>query len=363
MSDLDQLELTPRLLNIASLPGDILYVGATGFEDRSLGFLKDSCVLRKKFKMCIAIEYQPFAPENRKVEFENIAKSVFAEIRWKTYDRARPENFSPHIEEILTLSKTASQIVIDISAMSKMLIVVLLQGLRKVSLPLSIIYAPAKTYYPLREDYEKAKSKFVDAFPYFLTTDVYKVVTTTELSSIAMQGAPLALIAFPNFNHLEIAALLNETNAQKLFLIESVRDPKHNAWRLEAIRWINRGLARYVTPITKEVDASDINANIRVLEEIYDEMHLTHKTALSPTGGKIQAFATFCFKNMHPEVHIVYPVVREFSHRYTEGHLPHCQFFFENFADFVENLNRYRTRRLFEIQQILQRKEDVSVKT
>ena len=353
MSYLDNLKLSSRPLNIDTLPEDLLYIGATGFEDRSIGFLKDSVNRRKSFKLCLAIEYCPFDPGNRKDEFENLAKQIFDEIKWKTYDRTDPENFSQCFEEILALMTSVSRIIVDISAMSKMLIVVLLQGLRKVSLPISIIYAPAKIYHPLKQDYENVKAKFCDAFPYFLTTDVYRVVTTTELSSIAMQGAPLALVAFPNFNHLEIAALLNETNAQKLFLIESVRDLEQNSWRLDAIRWINRGLSKYVTPVTREVDASDINANIRILEEIYSELHLTHKIALSPTGGKLQALATFCFKNMHPEIQVIYPVVREFSHQYTEGHLSHSEFFFQSFLEYTTMLEKYRTRSLIEFEQIL----------
>ena len=349
----NQIELSQRPLRIDALPKDSLYIGVAGFEDRALGFLKETAKLGKKFKSCVAIDYRPFDTSNRKAEFENIATGSFEFVQWKIYDRGCPETFSSACNEILGLSNSVSNVIVDISAMSKMLVVVLMYGLRRTNLPLSVVYAPASIYHPLKEKFEEKKLKYSDAFPYFLTSNVYKVVTTTELSSIAMQGAPIVIVAFPNFNHLEIAALLNETNAQKLFLVESIRDPEKNKWRLDAIRWINRGLKTYVTPICYELDASDINANINLLDKIYNEYHLTHKIAISPTGGKLQALATFCLKNMHPDIHIVYPVVREFERGYTEGYLPHSEIFFPNFEDFVNRLNRHRMEGIYEIEQFI----------
>ncbi|MCJ7762959.1 hypothetical protein MUP38_05855, partial [Candidatus Bathyarchaeota archaeon] len=139
-------------------------------------------------------------------------------------------------------------------------------------------------------------------------------------------------------------------------LIESISDPKQNSWRLEAIRWINRGVRKYVNPVLYKVDASDINANIKIMESIYRKCHLTHKIALSPTGGKLQAVATFCLKIMHPDIHIVYPVVREFAQDYTEGYLTHYEVFFQSFRDYVNDLNQYRMRDLAAIREILNNK-------
>ena len=350
----EKIALHPKHLKIEAVPKDILYIGAVGFEDRSLGFLKKAASQGKKFQACVSIEYEPFNKTNRKTEFADTARQIFGEIQWRTYDRFRPEDFTQTLHEIMELSRSVSRVIIDVSAMSKMLVVVLLHGLRNLNLPLSIVYAPAEVYHPLKGDFEETKTKLSDASPYFLTTDVYKVVTTTALSSIAMQGAPLIMIAFPNFNHLEIAALINETNAQKLFLIESVGRPKQNAWRLSAIRWINRGLKTYVKPTRFHTDALDVNVNIKVLESIYYHWHLTHKIAISPTGGKLQALATFCLKNMHPDIHIVYPVVREFAKDYTQGYLAHSEIFFKNFRSYVAELDHYRTRELSEIKRIIE---------
>jgi hypothetical protein len=349
-----------NLLDWSTLPEDILYIGTAGFEERSLGFLKDATIQKKRLKFCIAIEYLPFDIENRKSEFAALAAKIFCSVEWKTYDRPFPQKFTQVLHEIVEDSRFVSRVVVDISAMSKMLVAVLLNGLKNLNCPLSIVYAPAKSYYPLRDVYEKKAKSKPESFPYFLTSDVYRVVSTTELSSIAMQGAPLIMVAFPNFNYREIAALLNETNAQKLYLIESVRDLEEDAWRLEAIRWINRGLKTYVTPLCETVVSSDTNANIRILDRIYDNYHLTHKIAVAPTGGKLQAVATFCLKIMHPDIHILYPVVREFEKDYTEGYLPHLEIFFKNFRDYTNTLDRHRQSSLSEINEIL-RKKNVNI--
>jgi hypothetical protein len=361
---LEKIELTSRQLQIDDIAADVLYIGAIGFEDRTFGFLNESLKRKKHFKSSIAIKYVPDNSSNREAEFFEFTKRIFQENHVIVYDRFCPDNFSAALSEIIQHTQSVSQVILDVSAMSKMLIVILLYGLRNVNLPLSIIYAPAKVYHPSRDNFEVVKSKIEkessDISPYFLTTDVYTVVTTTTLSSIAMQGAPLAVIAFPNFNFLEIAALLNETNAQKLFLIESIKDLGENSWRLDAIRWINRGLKSYVTPTYYVVEASDINANIKVLEEIYQREKLGHKIVLSPTGGKLQAVATFCLKAMHPDIHIIYPVVRQFAQDYTEGYLPHLEFFLPSFSKYVNALNQYRKSELLEIAELIKSKLELS---
>lgn len=346
--NLENMGLTRKKLDLDTFPENILYVGVAGFEDRSLAFLKHAIDRKKLFKKCIAIEYRPVDLTNRKDDFRIYAEKLFSDIQWAVYDRFYPEDFVENIKLILEWSRDSSRIIVDISGMSKMLIMTLLYGLRKINLPLSIVYARAAVYHPTKEEFEKKKNskKSNNTFPYFLTSHVFDVVTTTELSSIAMQGAPILLIAFPNFNYLEVAALLNTTNAQKLFLIESINDIKKNKWRLEAIRWINRGLKTQIAPTIHEVDASDLNSTVKILEGIYSDWHLTHKIILSPTGGKLQTLASFCLKIMHPDIHIIYPVVKEFENEYTEGFLKHTEMFIENFCQFTDKLSSHRKRLL-----------------
>ena len=175
-------------------------------------------------------------------EFENLAIKVTQsnKLNWITYYRPIPEDFSECIEYVKKLIGLAENIIIDISGMSKFLIVVLLHGLEDYPGNVHIIFSEAEIYHPLREDFEsKIESLSEDIMPSFLTTNVYKIVTTTELSSTSMQGYPLLIIAFPTFNYEEMYALLNEITPQYLVKIEGNPREKKNQWRLEAIQRIN----------------------------------------------------------------------------------------------------------------------------
>ena len=307
--NMEPIELVERNLQLNEISESILFIGSVGFEDRSLAFLNEAKRSKKQLSTCIGVQYLPHNPKNRKDDFDKLAHEVFKHVDLITFNRKSPELFDKELLKIQEATNRCSHIIIDISAMSKMLIVVLLYGLRKISLPLSIIYSPAKIYHPTKEKFESIKNKtgLLEMPPYFLTTDVNSVVTTSELSSIAMQGEPVVLIAFPNFNHREISALLNETNAQEVFLIEGKHKTADALWRLDAIRWINGGFRSYSNVHFIEIYASDIKDNIKLLDQLYQTNYLSHKIALAPTGGKLQAVASFFLKVMHPDIQIIYP--------------------------------------------------------
>ena len=88
------------------------------------------------------------------------------------------------------------------------------------------------------------------------------------------------------------------------------------------------------------------------------QVNFTHKIALSPTGGKLQAVATFCLKIMHPDIHIIYPVVRQFAQDYTEGYLSHSEIYLPNFKEYTAILDQYRKRGLSDIEQIIKSKAE-----
>jgi hypothetical protein len=343
-----EVVLTERPFMVDALPSSTLYIGAAGFEDRALALLSVFEKAKRRFQHCEAIEYEPFNPRNRRSDFDQKAQGLFDSVSWETYHRFQPEAFTEALGRTRERSLSSSQILLDVSAMSKMLIVVMLQGLRTLDCPLRIVYSAAKIYHPTRSEYEK-RSLVAPEPPIFVTTDVFRVVTTHALSSIAMQGAPIVMIAFPNFNYLELMALLNEINPHQLILIEGSTSSSEDAWKLEAIRKINKGLEVYLEPKRFLADPLDIEANLSILDEIYNEYCYTHKVALAPTGGKLQAVAAFFFKVMHPDIHIVYPAVRDFAKDYTDGCINPSEVYFPNFQKFITQLDKHRVRNLLEI--------------
>ncbi|TRZ91902.1 MAG: hypothetical protein D4R88_01210 [Methanosarcinales archaeon] len=349
-------------LDIFEIPQSSIYIGVAGFEDRCFTFLEKCIEKQVQFNRIIGIKYKPIDENNRVEYFKELAiKSSIEEIsELIVYDRFNPEDFSNSVHDLRKLVVSIEDIIIDISGMSKFLIVVLLNGLREYSGNIHVVYCEAEIYYPSSEKYEAKKDDLPEETPpSFLTTNVYKIITTTELSSISMQGYPLLIIAFPTFNYNEMYALLNEITPQYLVLIEGSPREKRNNWRLEAIRCINRKIDQDFTPniksiSTKVVSTFDYIETIDILNNIYSEYKYTHKCIIAPTGSKLQTLGVLFFKQMYPEIQLVYPVTTEFSPEYTKGCSNIWHLKFENFSEFMVEIGNFRRSGLKEIERMLQ---------
>jgi hypothetical protein len=231
---------------------------------------------------------------------------------------------------------------IDISGMSKLLIMILLQFFKKYDKEIIIAYAEAKIYHPTRLEFEKAKNKIIEP-PDFLTSDVFRILHVTSLSSSSMQGYPILLITYPTFNHNEMVALQTEISPNCIIMIFGLPLREKNGWRLDAVKEIN---SKVIDPDycreTPILSTFDYVSNIEELEKIYQVHQYTHKILLSPTGSKLQTVAAFIFKQMRPDIQIVYPSTKSFIGEYTEGsealwciNIPH-------FSEMISYLDSYR---------------------
>jgi len=367
MNDLLISNFFPKieLLDLTIIPKDSLYIGTAGFEDRCFSFLEECSKNNWLFNRVIGIKYAPFDEKNKVDELENLSIKLSKESRldWVTYDRHNPEDFSDSIKNLKKLINSSENIVIDISGMSKFLIVILLYGIRDYPGNVYIIYCEAKIYFPQSEEIKSIKEKLPEETPSFLTTNVYKIVTTTELSSISMQGYPLLIIAFPTFNYKEMYALLNEITPQYLFKIEGVPREKNNEWRLEAIRWINGKIYNDFVPRIrideKESSTFDYIQTIEVLNDIYADYKYSHKCIIAPTGSKLQTLGVLFFKQMYPEIQLVYPVTAKFSNEYTQG----CKYIWnieiQNFSEFMKKLGNFRKYGLKQLENILHEPDEI----
>jgi len=340
--------------NMERLKSKKIYVGVAGFEDRAFGVFNYAVKKRIRFDKVIAIEYLPYDSRNRKSEFEkNIKRMSIAEknVRWLTYNRIEPESFSVALNKYVKSLKSNFTIVIDISAMSKFLIAVLLQELRGLSNTVEIVYSEAKIYHPIEDFFEKEKARAVREVPIFLTKDIYKIVTTYSLSSISMQGYPIILIAFLTFNYRELGAIINEITPEFLILIEGRPHKKKNEWRASAVRWINHKVTDYINSEQKTVSTFDYKELLTYLETIYKKYGDTHKLVIAPTGSKLQTFAIYLFKQLHPDIQLIYPVTKEFSSDYTEKVERLWSISIPEFSKFIAQLDMYRKASLKKLKE------------
>lgn len=343
-------QLLPRIdsLSIDEIPENSTFIGVAGFEDRCFSFIDQFEQHKKKFFNTIGIEYRPINNKNRTKEFGKKVKNITLENSfWLIYNRFDPEEFCNDFVGIKKDVWETANVVIDISSMSKFLIIVILDLLEEYEGNVHIIYSEAEIYHPTKEKFEEIKQGLPESIPTFLTKDVYNIVTTKSLSSIAMPGSPLLSIAFPTFNHKELEALLSEITPQYLIKIEGIPHEQHNRWRLDAIHHINRTIDKsFILNIDEiiheNVTTFDYIELVRILDKIYKKYRYTHKCIIAPTGSKLQTLGVYIFKQMHPEVQIVYPVTKDFAEEYSEGctHIWHIPIF--NFFSFVKKLSEHR---------------------
>jgi hypothetical protein len=319
-----------------------------GFEDRSLAFLHEAQSRNMRLDTIVAIRYEPHDDRNKEGDFMHLAKEVGNHVYTLTYDRFSPEAFSKEVP-MLCRNISAENAVVDISGLSKLGIVVLLNALTEWNASLSVFYAEAAEYHPTRDDFEKMKQAHSKPFvPSFLTTNVHDILSTTGLSSVSMLGYPIALAAFPTFNRMELSALYNEISPEKLFILKGMPPDKENAWRFDAVDHINEMLQRYAQE-KKAVSTLRYEEALEALEEFYDKVRYTHRFVVAPTGSKMQSLAVFLFKRIHPDVQVLYPVVEKFKDEYTKRWSKLWQIDFEPFSKFVSDLHSRREQSLTDI--------------
>jgi hypothetical protein len=324
--------LLPALKPIGSTylkEGEVL-ITASGFEKRALAAAETlKC---RNSGHAVVLEYRPHDERNRAREIASIlGRNGFSSIVFCEYDRFDPEKFPESIKTYLR-QLTAEKILLDISAMSKLAIILCLDVCKELNCELRVFYAEASTYGPSYAAFEEAKAQRDLHQPSMQVYNGIKgVLRVARLSSVSMQGQPTAAIAFMSLNDFLTQALLDVAYPSRLFLING-RPPKHT-WREEATAWIHE-LLRQEWPeednplITsgprkglpqRTTSTLDYRETVLVLLDLYWKLAVDHRVLLAPTGSKLQAVGCFFAKALHPDIHIEYPTPNGFLDLYSDG--------------------------------------------
>jgi hypothetical protein len=295
-------------------------ITCAGFEDRALKFLSEAVDTNSRGFRVVGIDYRPEVAENRVAELCSLATHAGASMKLVTYERQEPEC----LKEILDQVMDAKRIFVDISGMSRLLIVQLVAaGVRERLLQrMSIIYTEAQAYPPTRQEVEE---KLADEKDYlgilnFISSGVFGITIVPELSTVAMQGQPIRLVAFPSFNPTQFAAVCAEIQASFFAIVNGVPPRGENSWRRDAIRKLNN-----IDSIKEkeEFDAStlDYRETLRLLLDLYKRHGAVEKLVISPTGSKMQAVAVGIVCGFLRDIQVVYPTPRSFPSpsSYTTG--------------------------------------------
>lgn len=294
--------------------GDRLFVGAAGFEERSLGWVRHLCG-QKPLSQAWVFKYLQPKGKNRVEELKTALRELGAKsVRQIPYRVMAPER----IEDVLAKEFSElpfAEVVLDITAMTKLLILACLFSLREFAGTLRIVYSEAEDYCPSRAEYETFKddSRILLRYP---SRGAESIVRLRCLSSIRMQGQPVSLVAFTSFNEQLVRALLGAVTPRRLLLING-RPPRPDyGWREHATQEIHK---QYIEEFKADnaVDAEDkllrvastldYRDTVDRLDEIYREVGLYERIICGTTGSKMQTVGLFFGKVAHPDVHVEYP--------------------------------------------------------
>ncbi len=326
--------LLPPLLSRTPLAlgcGDSL-IHAPGFEDRTMSVI-DS-VAPTGGARGILLDYRPLNSANRLDDVRNGLRSRGFEINEEdvlVYHRFEPDDFEMRLEKCL-VDHNASRVVVEISSMSKLAIMLVLNVCRKLKVQVIVLYTEARNYAPSKSAFELARKNDQIHQPTLqVFTGVHGVVRVDSLASVAMQGQPTAALVFMSFNDALTQVLLNAVYPGRLFLING-RPPFH-LWREAATAWIHEQVRReweddnpveprtgHPTPLpTRVVSTLDYRQTVSLLVALYWSLSARYRILLAPAGSKMQTIGCYIAKALHPDIHIEYPSAEGFSREYSSG--------------------------------------------
>jgi len=303
-------------------PEDWLVICA-GFEDRALAVLDSAAADKTPFNVVLVL-YEPFVAQNRTKDIQKICRNRGIKVVQLSYNRQEPAGFGNTLAETLPVS--GGRVFIDVSGMSRLLIVQALVALKKSPRKFSncfVAYAEAQDYPPTQEEANAslAKSDSDPSFSiFFLSSGVFEVTLVSELSSEAPAAVQTRLVAFPSLDAHQLTALRAELQPSRLSFIEGVPPGSHNEWRLNAIAAAN-GLDQIQNAERYQASTLYYQETLARLLELYAKHGVHERLLISPTGSKMQAVAVGILRSFVEDVQIVYPTPRDFlkPERYTHG--------------------------------------------
>jgi hypothetical protein len=293
-----------------------------GFEERAIETLHRTCASGRSGFALGLVTYRPMYPQNRTDELRQIGRDAHLQITEFVYDRENPAGIG---EELKPFTQDFAHVFVDISGMSRLLIVQTLVALLAGSHnpAVTIIYGEAKEYPPTKaqfaQDRQRINSELVLSY---ISSGIFEVASTPELASVSMLGEAIRLVAFPSFDPAQLSNLIQELQPTYTELIHGVPPAPKNKWRAKAIDELNRPTLNALQHRADHMASTrDYRETLRILIKVYGERSMFDRIVVAPTGSKMQAVAVGLFRSVMYDVQIVYPTPQIFiaPHEHTIG--------------------------------------------
>ena len=299
--------------------GDVLILCA-GFESRAVYALSQALEHGTSGFSVILIRYQPEYLENRSAQIRSLLVSHKIPFHELTYDRRSPAGAGERIAENV---RSAQRGVVDISGMSRLLIVQSLVALLQSDLSkISVVYTEALEYPPSAREFEHSIREESTGWPSFLSSGIFEIVATPELSSVAMVGQPVRLVTFPSYDPIQLSSLLQELQPTYTELIYGVPSLDRNQWRLQAVQRLNsRSISKLWNRTDHNASTLDYRDTLSIVLKIYSTDGMFDRLIVAPTGSKLQTVAVAIICSVLSDIQVVYPTPEKFidPSKYTEG--------------------------------------------
>ncbi|EHL66933.1 hypothetical protein [Cloacibacillus evryensis] len=321
-----------------------LLIISEGFEERSLSFISQK--FNFSFDKIIICRYEP-QKESKYNELIKVIESrcLTKDMNSIIFNRFEPFLFEVEINKYLeSCSYKYDEVIVDISVMSKYMIMQIMYMLKGYSGNVCLIYTEPVQYAPLEDTKVFDEQNKATLLP---SVGVQNIVRTPLLISLVMQQSPSLLVAFLSFNERLVRALLSECNPARVLLINGVAP--HVPWRERAMNDIHRNIIKeyYHDNLTNSEGVLERKSStlyygetFKLLVEIYKLYCEDYRIILSPTGSKMQAFACALIKICCDDIHIEYPTPESYyvdGYSSSEIRLIH-QAYFANFKGYVSEL-------------------------
>lgn len=292
-----------------------LFIGAYGFEDRSLGWATHQ--LRRNYVLNHAIIFRYKHPKGKNKIPE--LRRALAELGVRKPTDIRCDVRYPYpIEDLLDAEfKTLAynEIILDVTAMTKLLILACLCKLSSYPGTLRLVYAEAEDYSPTKREFENAVKKGMAVLSKFPSRGAESIVRLQCLSSIRMQGQPVTLVAFTSFNEQLVRHMLGTISPHRLIFINGRPPRKDYTWREYASQKIHTKLIeefaadnpRAENLLKRVASTLDYRETIQCVDDVYKEYGNFERIICAATGSKMQTIGLFFSKILHPDIHVEYP--------------------------------------------------------
>lgn len=313
-----------------------LYICAGGFEDRTLGIIKQ--LKAKSFIYSLVFEYTSQKEDNDR-NFQTLRDSL--KILSDNTPIISPADLDNSLKTQQNLraklktvdNKKISQVFIDISGMTNSLILQTLLDVNRFfyDKDIYIFYTEAESYYPDRNEekniYEIIKKKDIAKFgTIFSSAGAKETFILPDFNGKFNDYLPICLIFFVGYEPIRSKGLI-EQYCPRLIVVCYGESPHNNLkWRTAFSRTIHNEVFKTYEHIDgKEINGEDfstfdITDIVKKLENIYKVLYEDYNICITPQCSKLQAVATYIFTLTHPDVQVLFCLPGYFNpQRYSKG--------------------------------------------